>query len=115
MLLLAFQYSHAQSKIELVDAKKNFGFVKKGEIVTLKYAFKNTGKEPLFIEDIKIQCSCTSFDYPKYPILPNNSDTITIYFDTKTVYDRQDRIVEVYTNCNPPIQKLRFKGVVLKP
>jgi hypothetical protein len=115
LLLLAFQCTHSQSKIELNDAKKNFGFVKKGELVTLKYTFKNTGKDPLFIEDIKVQCSCTSFDYPKYPILPNNSDTIIIYFDTKMVYDRQDRIVEVYTNCKSPIQKLRFKGVVLKP
>jgi hypothetical protein len=115
LLLLAFHFSHSQSKIELIDAKKNFGFVKKGEVVTLKYAFKNSGKSPLFIEDIKVQCSCTSFDYPKYPILPNAIDTIIIYFDTKTVYDRQDRIVEVFTNSNSPIQKLRFKGVVLKP
>lgn len=114
LMLLAFQLSHSQSKMELTDAKKNFGFVKKGELVTLKYAFKNIGQEPLFIEDVKVQCSCTSFDFPKYPILPNHSDTITIYFDTKTVYDRQDRIVEVYTNCKPTIYKLRFKGVVLK-
>ncbi len=98
-----------------MDAKKNFGFVKKGEVVTLKYAFKNIGKEPLIIEEIKVQCSCTSYDFPKYPILPNQNDTITIYFDTKSVYDRQDRVVEVYTNSMPPIYKLRFKGVVLKP
>jgi hypothetical protein len=115
LLLLNFKLTYSQSKIELMDAKKNFGFVKKGEVVTLKYAFKNIGKEPLIIEEIKVQCSCTSYDFPKYPILPNQNDTITIYFDTKSVYDRQDRIVEVYTNSKPPIYKLRFKGVVLKP
>jgi len=115
LLIFAIQTARAQAKMEVLDNKKNFGFVKKGETVTLKYAFKNSGKSPLFIEDIKVQCSCTRFDFPKHPILPNTSDTITIYFDTKTVYDRQDRIVEVYTNSNTPIQKLRFKGVVLKP
>ncbi len=45
---------------------------------------------------------------------PNQSDKIVVKFDTKSVYDRQDRIVEIISNAKNSNQKIRFKGVVLK-
>lgn len=104
--------SFSQAVIKFSDSKKNFGFVKKGEVVSLEYEFKNTGSEPLIITDAKFECSCTSVDYPKQPIPPNGSEKILVKFDTKSAYDRQDRTVEIISNAKNSPEKIRFKGIV---
>ncbi len=103
----------AQPKLEVADAKQNFGFVKKGDIVKVIYDITNKGNQPLIINDAEVSCSCTSVDFPTQPIPPGQSARITVSFDTKTVYNRQDRVV--YVNSNDPRgpAKLRYKGVVL--
>ena len=106
--------SYAQANLKVADAKKSFGFVKKGEVVKIMYTFTNTGNQPLVITDAKAECSCTSIDFPKQPITPGQTNTITVSFDTKSVYDRQDRTVEIVSNAKNGVQKIRFKGVVLK-
>ena len=103
----------SQADLKFKDTKKSFGFVKKGELVTVKFEFTNTGNEPLLILDTKTECSCTQIDFPKTPILPNATSFIIVIFDTKTVYDRQDRVVEIISNSKNKVQKIRFKGVVL--
>jgi len=97
-----------------MDAKKNFGIVKKGEIVKIVYDIVNKGNQPLIINDAEVSCSCTTVEFPKQPILPAGTAKVTVSFDTKTVYYRQDR--DVYLNSNDPKgpAKLRYKGVVLK-
>jgi len=105
----------AQPKLNVSNSKKNFGFVKKGELVKIVYDISNDGNQPLLISDVEISCSCTTVDFPKQPILPNKKEKITVSFDTKTVYNRQDRVV--YINSNDPNgpAKIRYKGVVLTP
>ncbi len=110
---LSFKNSYSQAKLEVADAKKNFGFVKKGEVVKIEYSIKNTGNQPLIISSVEIGCSCTTVDYPKQPIAPNAKEKVIITFDTKTVYDRQDRVVILKSNDKKESTKLRYKGVVL--
>jgi hypothetical protein len=115
LCLLAIQFiTNAQANLKVTDTKKNFGFVKKGEVVKITYTFTNIGNQPLIITDVKVECSCTSVDFPKQPITPNQTSTITVSFDTKSVYDRQDRTVEIISNAKNGIQKIRFKCIVLK-
>ena len=97
-----------------MDTKKSFGFVKKGEVVSLEFDFTNTGNQPAIIKEARAECSCTTVDFPKQPIAPNQSAKVIVKFDTKSVYDRQDRIVEIISNAKNSNQKIRFKGVVLK-
>ena len=94
--------------------KKSFGFVKKGEVVKLEFDFVNQGNQPLVITEAKVECSCTTVEFPKQPIAPNQSGKVVVNFDTKSVYDRQDRIVEIISNAKNASQKIRYKGVVLK-
>jgi hypothetical protein len=117
IVLLVFIFLNAncfaQAKLEIKDAKKNFGFVKKGEVVKMEYDITNTGKEPLLITGTEISCSCTSATYPQQPIAPGQNAKIEVQFDTKTVYDRQDRTLLILSNDPKGPHKLRFKGVVL--
>lgn len=103
----------AQPHIKFKELKKNFGFVKKGEVVIIEYEFTNTGNQPVIIDDAKATCSCTSVEFPEQPIAPNQSGKIVVKFDTKSAYGRQDRVVEIISNAETD-QKIRFKGVVLK-
>ncbi len=114
LFLIISLANFSQSILKVKETKKNFGFVKKGEVVKIEYAFTNIGTGPLIITDTKVECSCTTVNFPKQPTLPNQSNTITVSFDTKSVYDRQDRTVEIISNAKNSIQKIRFKGVVLK-
>jgi hypothetical protein len=113
-LFLISLVSYAQPQLKFSETKKNFGLVKKGELVTMEYSFTNTGNQPAIITEAKVECSCTTVEFTKQPIAPNQSDKIVVKFDTKSVYDRQDRIVEIISNAKNSNQKIRFKGVVLK-
>lgn len=100
--------------MEIKDAKKNFGIVKRGEVVKLEYDILNAGNEPLIITDAEVSCSCTTVDYPKQPINPQQSVKVIVSFDTKTVYDRQDRVVLLKSNDPKSPLKVRYKGIVLR-
>ena len=103
----------AQPQLKFDDTKQNFGFVKKGEKVVLKYTFTNTGNQPLIISEAKVECSCTSVVFPKEPINPQKSGVVEVTFDTAPTYDRQDRTVQIISNDPKSPHKIRFKGVVL--
>ncbi len=112
--LFACLAGFGQARIKFVDAKKNFGFVKKGEKVVLQYKFTNEGNQPLVITETKVECSCTTVKWPKDPIAPGQKATVEVTFDTTSTYDRQDRTVEIFSNASSSPAKIRFKGVVLK-
>jgi hypothetical protein len=104
-----------QAKMEIKEAKKNSGTVMKGEVLKYQYEISNRGTEPLLIQNIEIGCSCTTTEYDKKPILPGQSSTITVIFDTKSTWDRQDRTVDVVSNDPRSPHKLRYKAFVKKP
>lgn len=112
-LFLVSINAFGQANLKIKDSKKSFGIVKKGELVKLKFEFTNTGNEPLIIFDVKTECSCTKIEFSKIPILPNETGELIVLFDTKSTYDRQDRIIEIISNSKIKVQKIRFKGVVL--
>jgi hypothetical protein len=103
----------SQASIQFKDSKKNFGMVKKGDVVNLVYSFKNVGNSPLIIYDYKVGCSCTEVEFSRDPVLPGETAEINVKFDTKSAYDRQDRVIEIVSNANNSRQKIRFKGIVL--
>jgi len=104
---------NSQAILKFKETKKSFGFAKKGELIKLKFEFTNSGNEPLVIFEYKVGCSCTEVEFSREPVLSGKSDEIVVIFDTKTVYDRQDRVVEIISNAKNKVQKIRFKGVVL--
>lgn len=97
------------------DTKKNFGLVKQGKVERVEFDFINKGQEPLLINDVKVECSCTTVEYSKAPIAPGLTGKIVLVIDTKTMQDRQDRIAEVLSNASNGSVKLRYKGIVLRP
>jgi hypothetical protein len=112
LVLIVSLTCFSQPKLKVSDAKKNFGFVKRGTLIKNEYEITNAGNQPLIITYAEVSCSCTTVDYPKQPVLPNNTATITVSFNTATVYGRQDRVVYISSNDPKGPVKLRYKGIV---
>ncbi|MBL4754183.1 MAG: DUF1573 domain-containing protein [Flavobacteriales bacterium] len=85
-----------------------------GDVLYFTYKFKNTGSAPLIISDIKVACSCTTPAWPEYPIMPGKSDSITVEFNTKTVWGWQEKELRIYSNASESYTSVYFKGTVKK-
>jgi len=85
---------------------------KEGELVHFSYTVLNNGKAPLLISEIKVICTCTTFEFPKEPIPPNGTGVIKVTFDTKGKIGYQDRTLDVYSNAENSPYSLRFRIVV---
>jgi len=85
-----------------------------GDVLNFTYKFKNTGSKPLIISDIKVACTCTKPAWPKYPIMPGKSDSITVEFNTKTVWGWQEKELRIYSNASDGYTSVYFKGTVKK-
>lgn len=114
LLSFGFLLTTAQPVIKFSDSKQNFGFVKQGKMVELEFSFTNTGNQPLIITETKVECSCTTVEKPGAPVAPGQKGVIKVRFNTASVYDRQDRTVEIISNDPKSPAKIRFKGVVLR-
>lgn len=89
----------------------NFGAIKQGEIVTREFKFKNTGREPLIINNAVGSCGCTVPDYPKEPIKPGGSGIIKVTFNSAGKMGQQDKTVTLTYDTDKTIV-LHIKGNV---
>jgi len=91
---------------------QKFKKVKAGELLSFDFLFFNTGTEPLIISEVKVSCGCTVPEFPKAPVMPGESGTIHVTFNTKGKIGYQDRELMVYSNAGNGPAKIRFKGMV---
>jgi hypothetical protein len=89
----------------------NFGTIKQGESVTHVFKFKNSGKEPLLINNAVGSCGCTVPEYPKEPIRPNGSGEIKVTFNSAGKSGPQDKTVTITYDTDKSIV-LHMKGTV---
>lgn len=91
----------------------HFGTIAIGEKVRHQYAFKNTGDAPLVITDVKPSCGCTSLkDWPKEPVMPGESGTIGIEFNSDGFPGPISKTIMVHTNAVPSDVFLKLTGTV---
>jgi len=77
------------------------------------FKFKNIGKSPLVITDVKSSCGCTVPKKPSEPILPGESGEIEVQYATNRP-GGFSKTVTVYSNANENVKTLQIKGIVLK-
>jgi hypothetical protein len=77
------------------------------------FKFKNVGKSPLVISDIKSSCGCTVPKKPAGPIMPGDSGEIEVKYATNRA-GGFSKSITVSSNANEPVKNLQIKGIVLK-
>lgn len=82
--------------------------------VSCDYTFTNTGSTPLVIISVSNGgCGCTTPSFPKEPIAPGKTGTITIHFNPAGRKGEFNRVVQVKTNASKKRESLRFSGVIV--
>ena len=105
----------SNAEMTLTEKTFDFGDVPQGNSVTHKFAFQNTGSEPLMILNVQTTCGCTAPDWPKKPIPVGESGEITVTFNSTKKVGRINKIITVYTNGQKPEEKLKIVANVLVP
>jgi hypothetical protein len=89
-----------------------FDTILQGEIVSYDYLFKNVGQGELLISDVHTSCGCTITEYEKKAIKPGMESKLSIKFDSKDKYGKQDKSITIYSNTYPNKTILNFTGFV---
>ena len=90
----------------------NFGTILEGDIVTKEFNFTNTGTAPLLIVKASSTCGCTIPEWPKEPILPGNTGSIKVKFNSLDKMGDQNKVVTIFANTFPNTTKIAIKGKV---
>jgi hypothetical protein len=123
MLLIAISFSAFSFAQNPMDAKAigiltfetntiDYGTIEKGTNKKRVFTFKNTGKAPVFITKVKTSCGCTVPNYPKAPILPGETASIDVTYDTNRM-GKFTKTITVMSNAEEPLQRLTIKGNVI--
>ncbi|MCB2197633.1 MAG: DUF1573 domain-containing protein [Bacteroidetes bacterium] len=81
---------------------------------TCEFTFKNTGKEPLLLTNVKASCGCTTPTWPKSPIKKGKKGTIVVKYNTRII-GSFTKTIRVYSNAKTSPVTLRITGTVEKP
>ena len=75
--------------------------------------FTNTGTDPLVIKNARGSCGCTVPNWPKDPILPGQSSSIEVRYDTNRV-GKINKSITITTNEGDEPHIIQVLGEILK-
>lgn len=92
----------------------DFGQVKEGQILKHDFTLKNESAKTLKIKDVNTSCGCTASEAKKMILLPQESTTIEVRFDSKGYSGPVKQYVFVHTDDldNPLIRFIIIAQVV---
>jgi len=75
------------------------------------FNFKNTGEQPLVINQAVASCGCTVPEYSKQPIMPGKSGQIKVTYNGKNKFPgRFKKSVTVRTNGDQEVTRIYISG-----
>lgn len=98
-------------EITFESKEHDFGTMKKGADMKYEFKFKNTGKSPLILNNVKASCGCTTPTWPKEPIGPGKSSSIKVEYDSKRV-GPFTKSITITSNAITPSLEISIKGAV---
>ena len=69
--------------IQFENTKHDFKVIAQNGNGNWEFSFTNTGKEPLIIQSVRSSCGCTIAERPNKPILPGETASIKVRYDTR--------------------------------
>lgn len=113
-------FSMAQSEpkkdgSEITFTEKNHAFpdMIEGSSVSYTFKFKNTGNQPLVVNNVLTQCGCTAPEWPQDPIAPGKTGEIKIKFNSTGKNGMQNKTATVMSNALNPMEQLVITTNVL--
>jgi hypothetical protein len=104
----------AQTKMELSTTEHDFGkFKEEAGRQVFDFIVKNTGSDPLVIQNVVASCGCTTPEWTKQPIPAGGTGKITAIYDPKDRPGIFNKTLSVYSNSKPEVVILNIKGEVV--
>jgi len=88
----------------------DFGDIYEGKIVSHDFTVYNTGGDTLTITKVRASCGCTAVKPEKNDLLPNDSTSIKVSFNSTRKIGKQHKYVYVFSN-DPENPQFRFEFV----
>jgi len=111
--LFTFNAIAQSSAPEIKFEKKihDYGTIAKSSDGICEFVFKNVGNEPLIITSIQKSCGCTTPTWDQKPILPGQTSSIKVGYDTQRLgaFNKQ---ITVISNAVNSTEVLTIKGNV---
>lgn len=98
--------------IEFETETLDYGTIEKGSEPYREFIFTNTGNEPLIISSCKGSCGCTVPKCPSEPILPGETSSIKVKYDTNRV-GKFTKTVTVKSNAGEAVKMIKITGNVV--
>ena len=99
--------------IEFENAVIDYGEIAVNSDGNRVFKFKNTGKSPLIISNVKGSCGCTVPTKPEEPIMPGETGEIKVKYATNRI-GPFSKTVTITSNAYEPKVVLKIKGRVLE-
>lgn len=104
---------NAQPKLNFTIVEYDFGTIKEDKgLATTVFEFKNTGDQPLILNNVKATCGCTTPEWTQDPIAPGKSGTIKVSYNPQNRPGAFTKNVNVFSNSEPSVVVLTIKGTV---
>lgn len=99
-------------KIEFSEQEHNYGTLQKGGDGTCEFVYTNQGNEPLILSNVKASCGCTVPTWTKEPIMPGQTGSITVRYNTNNIGAFTKTITVTSNAVNSPRLTLKIRGKV---
>ena len=113
-------YAYAQDEtsqpgpsITFEESSFDFGDIHQGDKVMHVFNFENTGDAPLIISNVQTTCGCTATDWPRDPVAPGESASITVNFNSAGKMGRQNKIITIVSNSTAAVNQVKIVTNVL--
>ncbi len=91
----------------------DYGTIYQGADGNCSFTFKNEGDEPILLSNVRSSCGCTVPKWPKDPILPGQTSSIQVTYDTKRLGTISKQIT-VMSNATEATILLSIKGSIIQ-
>ena len=92
-----------------------FGRIEEGTILMDSFVVFNTGAAPYVIHSSKGGCDCTTLSFPKFPVMPGDSASIRIEFDSVNKAGNVTPGVILYDNSRPNRRNILYMEGEVQP
>ena len=106
--------SNEGAAIEFETTAHDYGTIPLGGDGTFEFVFKNTGKAPLLLTNVRSSCGCTVPEWPKKPINKGEEAKIKVSYNTH-ITGTFSKSISVYSNVGKAPVVLVIKGKVEAP
>ena len=102
-------------KIHFAKIEHNYGQIQKGGDGNCEFTFTNDGTEPLILSNVRASCGCTTPSWTKDPVMPGQTGTISVRYNTNNVGGFKKTITVTSNAIDNARMVLTIKGNVVAP